>query len=165
MKVKTKKTIRAISFVLAVGIMLFIFTMSAQDATESSATSGSIIRLIAPILNWNFGNLSEAGQAEFISSLQHIVRKFAHFSIYTALGFFLSTGMFTFSKLKIYSRVAVGFLIGAVYAVTDEIHQSFIPGRSCELRDVLIDSGGVMLGVAIIFLIYNIYKQRKKTCR
>jgi len=40
--------------------------------------------------------------------------------------------------------------IGALYALTDEVHQSFVPGRSCEIRDILIDSCGVAAGVLIM---------------
>lgn len=164
MIIKNKKSIRFIAFAFSLAIMVFVFIMSAQDATESSATSGSFIRLIAPIVNWNFDSLSEIQQDEFISSLQNIVRKFAHFSIYTALGFFLSAGMFTFNIKKIYLRAVIGFAVGVLYAVSDEIHQSFIPGRSGELRDVLIDSSGVLLGVLLITVIYFLYK-KIKACR
>ena len=42
-------------------------------------------------------------------------------------------------------------MIGVLYAVTDEVHQYFVPGRSCELRDALIDACGVAAGVAIVW--------------
>ena len=45
------------------------------------------------------------------------------------------------------------WLIGTAYAVTDEFHQSFVPGRSCELRDVMIDSCGVLTGVLLATLV------------
>lgn len=164
MIVKNKKSIRFIAFAFSLAIMVFVFIMSAQNATESSATSGSFIRFLAPLLNGKFDIMSEAEQIAYISSLQHFVRKAAHFSVYTALGFFLSIGTFTFSIEKIYLRAAIGFAVGAMYAVCDEIHQSFIPGRSGELRDVLIDSSGVLLGVLLITVIYFLYK-KIKACR
>ena len=46
-------------------------------------------------------------------------------------------------------------------AVLDEVHQAFVPGRSCELRDVCIDSAGVLLGAAFLLLILH-WIQRKK---
>ena len=45
-----------------------------------------------------------------------------------------------------------------LYSVTDEIHQMFVPGRSCELRDVAIDSCGVATGI----LLCTIIKKWKK---
>ena len=36
--------------------------------------------------------------------------------------------------------IITSILIGALYAVSDEIHQLFIVGRSCEIRDVIIDT-------------------------
>ena len=50
--------------------------------------------------------------------------------------------------------------IGALYAVTDEIHQMFSEGRSCEFRDICIDAGGVLFGVLIIHLIWRARRNR-----
>ena len=47
------------------------------------------------------------------------------------------------------------WIIGTAYAVTDEIHQHFVPGRSCELRDICIDSAGVLCGVLITLLLHR----------
>jgi len=44
-------------------------------------------------------------------------------------------------------------VIGALYALTDEIHQYFVAGRACQLSDVLIDSVGVFLGVCLYSII------------
>ena len=43
--------------------------------------------------------------------------------------------------------------IGTFYAVTDEIHQLFSPGRSCEFRDMCIDCAGVLTGILLIILL------------
>jgi VanZ family protein len=45
------------------------------------------------------------------------------------------------------ARVAV--LLAALYAVSDEIHQVFVPGRGASVRDVLIDTVGASLGVGL----------------
>ena len=52
--------------------------------------------------------------------------------------------------------------IGTLYAVSDEIHQVFIDGRSCELRDIAIDAGGVLLGVLIIHLIWRAHRNHRQ---
>ncbi len=50
--------------------------------------------------------------------------------------------------------------VGTVYAITDEVHQFFVPGRSCEARDVAIDSCGVAAGVLIWLLIRKMRRKR-----
>ena len=49
-------------------------------------------------------------------------------------------------------NILCAWAIGTAYAVTDEIHQLFVPGRSCELRDICIDAVGVLCGCLIIRL-------------
>lgn len=45
--------------------------------------------------------------------------------------------------------LALGICI--LYAISDEFHQLFVPGRGGQIRDVLIDSTGAIVGVAICF--------------
>ncbi|MBD3278852.1 MAG: hypothetical protein GF388_11180 [Candidatus Aegiribacteria sp.] len=46
------------------------------------------------------------------------------------------------------------FSLGAIYAVSDEIHQSFVPGRDCSLGDLAADIAGLATGVALcVFLL------------
>ena len=40
-----------------------------------------------------------------------------------------------------------GFMICVIYAVSDEVHQAFVPGRGPALKDVLIDSAGAFTGI------------------
>ena len=47
----------------------------------------------------------------------------------------------------------IAWAIGAVYSITDELHQYLVPGRSCQFMDVIIDSSGVLFGVAIAALL------------
>ena len=43
-------------------------------------------------------------------------------------------------------------MVGFIYAVSDELHQSHVPGRSCEFKDVMIDTSGTMTGIFISFV-------------
>ncbi len=163
MNSKKKYFTRYISFAAAFGIMLMIFLMSAQDATQSNSTSGGFIRMIAPFLKGNYQQLSSTEQEAFVASLQFIVRKGAHFSVYTLLGVLLSIGMFTYERIRSAFKVIISFLICALYSLSDEIHQSFVPGRSCEFRDMLIDCSGALLGCLSVLAIYYLIKRR--ACR
>ena len=51
-----------------------------------------------------------------------------------------------------WQRAGVALLIAAAYAATDEWHQSFVPSRTADLTDVLIDSSGAMIGLTLVFL-------------
>ena len=56
-----------------------------------------------------------------------------------------------YSFLQIISTLAWG--LGTAYAASDELHQFFVPGRSGEFLDVLLDSAGVAVGVALLWLL------------
>ncbi len=158
---KISKT-RLLFIILSILCMTVIFFFSSENSDESSQTSGNIVKLILRHVVPDFTELSAARQKELIHSAQFIVRKLAHFTIYTTLGLLLSMSM---GRRKFLSRqTLLALTAGTVYAVSDEIHQSLIPGRSCELRDVMIDTSGVLTGIVIsmiIFMIVKRYRERK----
>ncbi len=55
-------------------------------------------------------------------------------------------------------QASIACAVAAAYAVTDEIHQAFVPGRQAQVGDVLIDTAGAALGIAALWL----YGRRKK---
>jgi len=52
-----------------------------------------------------------------------------------------------------------------LYAITDEFHQYFVPGRSAEIRDVLIDSSGAFIGILLTIGIIQIKRKLKSKYR
>ena len=148
---------RILFIILTILCMIAIFFFSAQDATHSSNTSGKVVKLILRIVIPDFSGLSVSRQKELIHSGQFIVRKLAHFTIYTTLGFILSMAL---GRRKFLSRqTLLAITAGAVYAVSDELHQSLVPGRSCELRDAMIDTSGVITGIIISMAVFLILKR------
>jgi VanZ family protein len=69
-----------------------------------------------------------------------VLRKCAHVTEYAVLGLLL---------VRAVGREAPAFLLGAAYAITDEIHQHFVSGRHASPVDVAIDSTGVLLGILV----------------
>lgn len=130
--------------------MIIVFCFSNQPAETSTNTSGNTIKAIINIFP-NIRDLEENEQEEIVSSLQPIVRKLAHFSIYTLGGILIYNFINTYD-IENKRKMILSFIIGGIYAITDELHQLFIPGRSCELRDVCIDSSGVLLGICIVVI-------------
>ncbi len=144
---------RIISLLLLLSWMGFVFYLSSQTATLSSAVSGG---LIEGVIRFILPNADEVFIESTVSSLQFIVRKGAHFTIYTIMGILSFTAFVTYEKMRLRLRCSLAFLVSAGYSVTDEYHQTFIEGRSGELRDVLIDSSGVLLGILLSLGIYKI---------
>src|SRR5699024_2840797 len=88
----------------------------------------------------------------------HIVRKGAHLSAYFILGILT---MFVFEH-RINSntvQMAVAFLLGVLYAASDEVHQLFVPGSSVELREVGMGAVGALCGIIIEVLLQKMFRK------
>ena len=160
-KKKSPVALRIISVLLLIGWMGLIFYLSHQNADDSSLLSGGLIKKVASFI---FPNLSSDSLENLVASLQFIVRKGAHFSLYGVLGVLAFVTVITYSKIHLAVRVFISFLISAFYAMSDEYHQTFIKGRSGEIRDVIIDCSGALLGILIALAIYglrNVIKNRR----
>ena len=150
-----------ISWFLVIAWMILIFTMSAQGRVESNASSTGVSRMIASVFVRGWNDLTEAEQMEIIESIHFWVRKAAHFTLYAVLGLLSFIAISNhISKRSLNALFA--FCLCVLYAVSDEIHQYFGDGRSCELRDVLIDSSGAIQGILIIYLIFWMVDRKKK---
>ena len=156
---RSKRTV-IIAWAAVVLWMSFIFTMSAQPAEESKQTSGGVAELILRVVVPDFDGLSREEQAEMIESIQYFVRKGAHFCGYALLGILLFTAFSChFEKLTL--LVILSLSASALYAASDELHQRFIPGRSGEFADVLLDSTGALLGIMICLAVTFLWRRKK----
>lgn len=151
------------SYIALILWMFFIFMMSAQTGQISVNTSGSLIGTICNVLVPNFEELPEAEQANIISSFSLPVRKAAHFTEYFVLAILSNLAIMQSGKdIKVtVFTVSISFAIGVLYAVTDEIHQLFVPGRAGAVTDVLIDSAGVLCGCMLFVYLYKLLKKPK----
>ena len=126
MKYKNK-----INLILVIIWMALIFVMSSFNSTESSNQSGFVVNLIINIFN-----------IKNLELLSLIIRKTAHFTEYLILGLLVSNLIKNYNK-----KTYIAILICILYAISDEFHQFFVPGRSCQLMDMIIDSIGSILGI------------------
>src|SRR5699024_11980991 len=89
-----------------------------------------------------------------ISSFHTFIRKCAHFFAYLMLGLLVANAL----KVGRIKHVGLALFICVLYAISDEVHQLFIPGRSGEARDVFIDSLGSITGISIYYMIAQLKK-------
>lgn len=136
----------------------FIFYMSSRTADNSSAMSEGFTKTVMSVFP-QFNQLDESAKLQTILNLQFIVRKTAHTFIYLVLGGLAASLSFCYPARAsiLFSRAAAGCLL---YAVSDEFHQLFVPGRSCEARDVLIDFCGSLAGIGLAFFIRHLLAKR-----
>lgn len=157
-RIKAKQTVGAPSkpanvktgilfLVLLILWSAFIFNRSGKTADESSGESASVIDFIAGIFDSGFSDMPSQEKHEYIENLQFIVRKAAHFTVYAVLGALGAAAAYSFRINRL-----TAFIYCVLYAASDEIHQYFVPGRSCELRDFLIDLAGAAAGIAAAVL-------------
>jgi len=98
-------------------------------------------RAWAPVVLWAavifaFSSVPSLGTG--LGTWDLVLRKLAHVAEYAVLGALL---------VRALARPELAILLGALYAVSDEIHQHFVPGRHGVWYDVLIDTAGVAAGV------------------
>lgn len=121
-----------------------VFTFSGQQGTESGNTSRKFTITFIQILTGKKLALDNP----FIEGIQLLIRKLAHYTVYAIGGFLIMNYMFTINK-KCKYQILYSIYLGGFYAITDEIHQLFVPGRSGRILDVLIDTAGVITGIFI----------------
>lgn len=134
---------KQLSIILVLIWMIIIFIMSSFNAEDSANQSNFIVNIISNIFN-----------IENVKLLSLIIRKLAHFTEYLILGT-LVINMFTKNNAK--KTYLLSILLCIIYAISDEIHQIFVPGRACQIKDILIDSVGSITGVYL----FKLLKKRK----
>lgn len=142
MRLKLKRTFLTLASLLW---MRLIFGFSADTAEESAGLSAVVCRALAGAFVKGFSALSPKEQERIIESLQFFVRKGAHMTEYAVLGVLLALTLASYGLKRAWRGA---FFAGTFYAALDELHQRFVPGRSGEVKDVLIDALGVLLGLA-----------------
>ena len=85
--------------------------------------------------------------------VNQILRKNAHGVEYLVLALLVSNAVFLNLKKGKASIVDILFVC-LFYAVTDEFHQSFVPGRTSRVSDILIDFLGAVIGMGIYYFFY-----------
>lgn len=131
--------------------MLSIFLFSTDNSRESTSKSN---RVILGITNLFHKDLSNKEKEKIIDMFFVPIRKMAHFGIYLVLGISLISFLREFS-IPILKLLLLSIFLAFLYACSDEIHQLFVPGRSGQFSDVLLDTLGASVGIFIYYLLFR----------
>jgi len=128
--------------------LIFIWGNSLLPGEISGAFSDWVKSILAKLFS----------ERPVTSSGGGLLRKIAHFTEFAALGMCLAWlhGMLQKGKLR-------PFLLGTAAAAVDETIQRFVPDRGPSIRDVCIDSAGVLTGIVLLWLGYHYFKKRSMT--
>lgn len=151
-KLDKKIQIKVVKIILIIIWMITVFRFSNQGGTESSSTSAKVTKVIVDVV---VNDKKEENKVQIANKIEKVVRKFAHYTIYTIGGVLIMNYAYTTDKTK-KQQTFGSLLFGAFYAVTDEVHQYFVPGRSARVFDVGIDTLGVITGIIIFTIIISI---------
>ena len=150
MKERHQWIIKVGAVVLTAAMTGFIFWNSSQTGSVSGARSTGI-------LTW-----LQEGLGLPIS--EFFLRKSAHFLEFCALGILLGGTVRCYTRAWL-ARLMIPLFTGLLIPVCDEFFQTFIAGRSGEVRDVLIDFAGAVTGIAVaslVTLLLDRYRRKRQ---
>ena len=141
------KIIKIINISLLLLCMISIFLFSSQDRDTSTNTSVETTKVIVTSVK------VDEEKADYIAdNYFRVIRKSAHIIEFFCLGVLVINVIKDYKSIN-YKWLLLGLLFCMLYAISDEIHQLYVPGRSCEFKDMLIDTIGSGIGIIIYYLI------------
>jgi VanZ family protein len=134
---------RFLKYWLPLLIWLGVIFIGSTDLMSAPHTS----RFIVPFLRWLSPHISWAA----INRIHTAIRKLGHVCEYAILALLLWRALYSGRTLRTKISILFGvvLLACAVFAASDEFHQSFVTSRTPSGRDVLLDSAGAFLGALI----------------
>ncbi len=139
---KTGKVNLPMAFVYLFLLFLLISSIwffSSQTGEESSSLSRALIHWL---------------HLERLPEIQFLIRKAAHFSIYLVMGMLWYLFYDALGFTPGYAVLAA-VCFSIVFAGLDELHQTFIPQRAGQFRDVVLDSIGAIVGTCLICVLQS----------
>lgn len=155
---------KCILWLIVIFISTQIFSFSKANATTSSETSKKLTSVVFDIAKSTFDIPKEKIEEAF-HTCHVIVRKMAHFAEYMVLAFFVAALCRSYG-IRLRTTFLITMLYILLFAISDEVHQLFVDGRSGQFSDVCIDFGGGVagyLGFHILRKLHsNLLRKRRK---
>lgn len=159
-----KVIIAVILWTLVISWMVGIFYFSHQTKQQSGDISSGISDKLYDSIEWTPGGKTKVHNDEWFRwKYQVFVRKSAHIFLFAGLGVLstLAVSLHTDNKIL---RFIIPFGISVLYAISDEVHQHYVPGRSGNITDVLWDILGIFIGyfaARLVVVVFNKIKKRR----
>ena len=151
--------LRAILIFLLIILFIRIFNFSSQDGE----TSGNLSREVTETITKNIKaiqRLEKSKKEIVLDKIEHFIRKLAHFSLYMSAGILTMCLMLTY-KMELKKKIEISLIVNVIYAISDEIHQIFVPDRAAMIQDVGVDTFGIIIGITIVIIMFKVYKTIK----
>ena len=149
---KNKKVFHTILVILW---MFVIFNFSSQNGSKSTKTSDVVTSMVVNVTtNVTNKDISREEVKKKVEDSTFLVRKTAHFTEYLILGILVFQLLSDYTKIS-KKTIIFSLLICYLYAVSDEVHQIFIPGRTAKIMDTFIDGAGSLFGIILANIYYK----------
>ena len=156
-----KRVILLVLIFLNLGVIFFFSHQTSEVSGKLSSGITSQIKVHTP----HYAEKTQAQQKVVHTQVQYAIRGLAHGCLFFSLGV-LSLLLWKTFSCKWYVMIMSNVLLGFLVALSDEIHQLFVPGRSFGWDDILYDSIGFLTGMVIVMLftlINRLYKKRTES--
>jgi len=145
------------SWIVVVLWIVLIFTLSVQTSEQSAGLSTMVTEIIVKAVLWVVPMDTDVRASDaIVAQFHNIIRKFAHGGLYFVLGV-LVINSYMKTGTKGFKAYIYALIFCVVYAVTDEVHQTFVVGRSGQISDIIIDTFGAIVGISVRWM-YKVLK-------
>lgn len=129
-------------------------------ASTNSMSASNTSPLVRPLLLWLSPDMSE----QSLTFAHFIVRKCAHFTEYAVLALLAARACLTSSRYRLsHNWFLAAFCLVVLCALTDEVHQSFVPTRTGAIGDILIDVAGGATALLAVALVRIWWRARRRS--
>lgn len=152
-----KNHAKYLALAVTLAIMVLIFFFSSQPGETSYQLSGAVADTV------QHSKVSAITPSWFSAqNFNANIRKWAHVYIYCALGVSMAVTVHLWTRrIALWQQGLLAAALCTLYAMSDEIHQYFVPARAMLLADVGIDAFGFLPCIALTCIIIWLLQRRK----
>lgn len=148
----SKKIVLRIVLGVLIALWLgFIWCNSAENGSETVETSNGVTQIVAEIVVPGYGGLPQEEKTAVIEKISPPVRSLAHAFEFFVLALLVGALVYTFAFKSVFlKQISITLTACVLCACADEIHQYFVPGRTADILDILVDVAGALVGCGFL---------------
>lgn len=139
--------------------MIIIFNFSSQVGEQSDGLSRGLVNIVVAVI----GKVAPGLDFD-LNIFDFLIRKTAHFTVYLVLCVLTVNALLKSGLQRAVTPIAA-LGISILFAGSDEVHQLFIPGRSGQVRDIIIDGAGAAIGCGLYLALRRSRRKRSSSGR